>query len=113
MVHDGHSKDVALKVGQLPGEQTTSNAMDNGGAYEQLGLALAPLSPEMRNQLDVPGGTSRAVVHRYGRDRPRNKRVCRRVTRLSALARIRLICRPMPHAKSAGHGALPTSIAIP
>jgi serine protease Do len=69
VVHDGHSKDVALKVKQLPGEQTTSNAKENGGPHEQLGLALAPLSPEIRNQLDVLDGTSGAVVHRYGRDR--------------------------------------------
>jgi serine protease Do len=62
VLHDGQSKNVALKVGQLPGEQTASNAMENGGANEQLGLALAPLSPEMRNQLDVPDGTRGAVV---------------------------------------------------
>ena len=30
--------------------------------HAQLGLALAPLSPDMRNQLDVPDGTKGAVV---------------------------------------------------
>ena len=52
-----------VKVGTLPNEQTASN--DNQAATEhhaQIGLALAPLSPDMRDQLDVPDGTKGAVV---------------------------------------------------
>jgi serine protease Do len=61
VVHDGQSKAVSLKVGQLPGEQVAGN--DNPQQpRERLGLALAPLSPEMRNQLDVPDGTNGAVI---------------------------------------------------
>jgi serine protease Do len=61
VLENGQSKDVALKVGQLPNQQTASN-QNHGDHHEQLGLALAPLSPDMRNQLDVPDGTQGAVV---------------------------------------------------
>jgi serine protease Do len=62
VLHDGQSKDVALKVGQLPNDQTASNEQGGAQHHEQLGLALAPLSPEMRGQLDVPDGTHGAIV---------------------------------------------------
>jgi serine protease Do len=61
VLEDGHSKDVALNVGQMPNQQTASNE-GSGEHHEQLGLALAPLSPDMRGQLDVPDGTSGAVI---------------------------------------------------
>ena len=63
VLHDGQTKDVSLKVGTLPNEQTASN--DSHGNHEQhgeIGLALAPLSPAMRDQLDVPDGTQGALV---------------------------------------------------
>jgi serine protease Do len=63
VLHDGQTKDVTVKVGTLPNEQTASN--DNHGSeahHGQVGLALAPLSPDMREQLDVPDGTKGAVV---------------------------------------------------
>lgn len=63
VLHNGQSKEVNVKVGQLPSEQTASN--DNQGADEhrpQLGLALGPLSSDMRNRLDVPNGMNGAVV---------------------------------------------------
>jgi len=63
VLHDGQTKDVTVKVGTLPNEQTSSN--DNHGSeahHGQVGLALAPLSPDMREQLDVPEGTKGAVV---------------------------------------------------
>jgi len=62
VLRDGKNEDVALKVGQLPNERTASNAEGGGEHQAQLGLALAPLSPEMRGQLDVPDGTRGAVV---------------------------------------------------
>ncbi len=59
--HNGENKTVAVKVGQMPNEQVASNG--NGQqSRERIGLALAPLSPDLRNQLDVPDGTSGAVV---------------------------------------------------
>ncbi len=63
VLHDGQTRQVDVKVGQLPGERTASN--DNQGSGEhrsQLGLALAPLSPDLREQLDVPHGMNGAVV---------------------------------------------------
>jgi serine protease Do len=62
VLHDGQNKDVSVKVGTLPGEQTASNTGPNTEHRAQVGLALAPLSPDLRNQLDVPDGTQGAVV---------------------------------------------------
>jgi serine protease Do len=61
VMHNGESKTVSVKVGQLPGEQT---AIAGTGQQQQghIGLALAPLSPDMRDQLNVPNGTNGAVV---------------------------------------------------
>ena len=61
VLHDGHDEDVALKIAQLPNEQTASTE-EGSGSHQQLGLALAPLSPDMRGQLQVPDGTRGAVV---------------------------------------------------
>ncbi|HEY0182774.1 MAG TPA: Do family serine endopeptidase [Rhodopila sp.] len=62
VLHDGQIKDVTVKVGTLPNEQTASNDGPATDRRAQIGLALAPLSPDMRNQLDVPDGTKGAVV---------------------------------------------------
>ncbi len=63
VLHDGQTKDVTVKVGTLPNEQTASNDNHASDArHGQVGLALAPLSPDMREQLDVPDGTKGAVV---------------------------------------------------
>jgi serine protease Do len=62
VLHDGQSKDVTVKVGTLPNEQTASNDSPSNDHHAQIGLALGPLSPDMRNQLDVPDGTKGAVV---------------------------------------------------
>jgi serine protease Do len=63
VLHDGQTEDMALKVGTLPNEQTASNDNQGGGEHHaRLGLALGPLSPDVRSQLDVPDGTKGAVV---------------------------------------------------
>jgi len=63
ILRDGQTKDVSLKVGTQPNEQVaTSENQDHGEHRARLGLALAPLSPEIRGQLDVPDGTKGAVV---------------------------------------------------
>ncbi|HEX2941695.1 MAG TPA: DegQ family serine endoprotease [Rhodopila sp.] len=63
IMRNGESKDVSLKVGQLPSEQMASNNESGMGEHHgRIGLALAPLSPDLRNQLDVPDGTQGAVV---------------------------------------------------
>ena len=62
VLHNGETKTVSVKVAQMPNEQVASN--ENGGRASQgrIGLALAPLSPDLQNQLDVPEGTHGAVV---------------------------------------------------
>ena len=62
VLHDGQTKEISLKVGTLPNEQTASNDNRSGDEHAKIGLALAPLSPDIRNQLDVPDGTKGAVV---------------------------------------------------
>jgi serine protease Do len=62
VMHDGQSKTVSLKVGQLPNEQVASNGGAGQQSQSHVGLALAPLSPDLRNQLDVPDGTHGVVV---------------------------------------------------
>jgi serine protease Do len=62
VLHDGQSKDVSVKVGTLPNEQTASNDNQGNDHHAQIGLALAPLSPDVRNQLDMPDNTKGALV---------------------------------------------------
>jgi serine protease Do len=62
VLHDGSNEDVTLKVATMPGEEVAINGSGNSAHHEELGLALAPLSPDMRNQLDVPDGTRGVVV---------------------------------------------------
>jgi serine protease Do len=64
VLRDGAQKDMSVKVGSLPNEQTASNDTAESPSRAQLGVALAPLSPEMRSQLDAPEGTKGAVVER-------------------------------------------------
>jgi serine protease Do len=61
VLHDGETKTITVKVGQMPNEQVASNEPAQE-PKERIGLALAPLSPELRSQLDVPEGTRGAVV---------------------------------------------------
>ena len=61
VLHNGDSKTVTVKVGQLPNEQLASNDT-TAKSQERIGVALAPLSPELRGQLDVPDGTRGVVV---------------------------------------------------
>jgi len=61
VLRDGQNKTVSVKVGQLPGEQMAKNESPQQ-SREKLGVALAPLSPDMRNRLDVPDGTNGVVI---------------------------------------------------
>jgi serine protease Do len=65
VLHDGQSRDVTVKVGTLPSDQTASNDDRGGESHRaQVGVALAPLSPDLRDQLNIPDGTKGAVVQR-------------------------------------------------
>jgi serine protease Do len=61
IVRDGKSQTISVTVGELPNEQTAQG----GGATShpaQLGLALGPISPDARNQLNLPDGTHGVLV---------------------------------------------------
>ena len=62
VLHDGTTKDVTLNVAQMPNEKTAGNQPGSEHGQGQIGLALEPLSPGLRNQLNVPDGTSGVVV---------------------------------------------------
>ena len=62
VLHDGKVRDVALKVGQLPDDKQAATEDTAPKAGPRIGLALAPLSPELRDRLDVPEGTDGSVV---------------------------------------------------
>jgi serine protease Do len=62
---NGQTQDVAATVASMPSQQTASNNQGNSGNADrqpQIGLALAPISPDMRSQLDLPASTKGAVV---------------------------------------------------
>ena len=46
----------------MPNEADREQRRSSGDHHAELGLALAPLTPDMRDQLDVPDGTRGAVV---------------------------------------------------
>jgi serine protease Do len=62
VLRDGDSKSISVKVGNMPNDQTASAEQEGQDHHARLGLALAPLSPDLSNQLDVPDGTKGAVV---------------------------------------------------
>ena len=64
VLHDGQTEDVTVKVGTMPNEQTASNDSHDAQPHAELGVALGALSPDVRNQLDLPDGMHGAVVER-------------------------------------------------
>ena len=65
VLRDGQTKDFTLTIATLPAEHVASNGGEGEQEHgEQLGLALAPLSPQLRGQLDVPDDTNGVVVQR-------------------------------------------------
>lgn len=60
ILRDGKAQTISLKVGQLPNEQMASNG---GSAHQvQLGLALGPITPDNRDQLNLPDGVRGVVI---------------------------------------------------
>jgi len=64
VVRDGQSKTVEVKVGELPGDQTASlnGGQQHGDHHARLGIGLAALTPDIRDQLNLPEGVRGAVV---------------------------------------------------
>jgi serine protease Do len=68
VVRNGATQTITVPVTTMPNQQTADRG--NNGGQQGVGLALAPLSPDMRNQLDVPSGTQGAVVAQVQPDSP-------------------------------------------
>jgi serine protease Do len=63
VLRDGQIKQITVKVGMLPNEQTASNNAAGAGQHHgQRGSAPAPLSPDNRDQHGVPDGMTGALV---------------------------------------------------
>jgi serine protease Do len=70
VLRGGEGRDVSLKVSQMPNDRMAANEEAAPAGRPQVGLALAPLSPELRGQLDLPEGTQGAVVRQVRPDSP-------------------------------------------
>ncbi len=62
VLHGGKATDISLKVGQLPDDRQASADAAAPAKGPRIGLALAPLSLELQDQLDVPDGIKGSVV---------------------------------------------------
>jgi serine protease Do len=61
VLQDGTAHTFTVALGSLPSDEGTA-APSAAESKASVGLALAPLSPEMRDQLDLPENTNGAVV---------------------------------------------------
>ncbi len=62
VLRDGRLSEVKVTIGEMPRERLASNEVGERSERTQLGVALAPLSPELRNQLEVPEDVKGVVV---------------------------------------------------
>jgi serine protease Do len=65
VVHDGADRTVTVQVAALPsdrGGQGTEEADASAGGQGRIGVALAPLVPEQRDQLNLPPDAKGAVI---------------------------------------------------
>lgn len=61
VLRDGNTTDLKADIASLPDDQATQQA-NAGPSEHNIGVALAPLSPELRDQLNLPENTRGAVV---------------------------------------------------
>lgn len=62
LIRDGGSKTVTVHLTTMPEEQQTADAGEQDSGKGRIGLALAPLSPDVRQQLNLPAGQHGVVV---------------------------------------------------
>jgi len=62
VLRDGKPLTIALTVAEMPREHQQAVAADEQGEHGKVGLALASISPELRERLDLPKGAKGAVV---------------------------------------------------
>ena len=71
LVRDGQQKTVSVTVGTLPNEQVAdAGAAAPGEAQGRIGVALAPLSPDVRAELSLPDSAKGVVVAGVQPDSP-------------------------------------------
>ena len=63
IIRNGQQQDVPVQIAQLKTQVASNNQQNQPDASQGgVGLALAPLTPDLRSQLGVPDGTDGAVV---------------------------------------------------
>ncbi len=62
LVRDGSTKSMDVTLSAMPEERQTADTGEQDPKGGQIGLALAPLSPDIRQQLDIPSGQHGVVV---------------------------------------------------
>jgi serine protease Do len=62
LLRDGATRTVTAMVADLPTDTASDTGVGGGEHAPNVGLALAPLSPDVRSQLDLPAHTRGAVV---------------------------------------------------
>ncbi|APH58690.1 Endopeptidase degP [Granulibacter bethesdensis] len=64
VVHDGTARDVTVTIGAMPSTETASLQSGTGAESGQgrIGVALQPLTPELRNELEIPAEIKGAVI---------------------------------------------------
>ena len=62
VLHDGAARTVSFTLAEMPSDQKVGDAGATDENRGKVGLALAPLSPELQGQLELPKGTRGAVV---------------------------------------------------
>jgi serine protease Do len=72
VLHDGQSRSVTVHIATLPDQQTAMNGHSDAGTQDgpRIGLALAPLSPDVRQQLNLPGNLLGAVIEQVQPNSP-------------------------------------------
>lgn len=62
VIEGGHTKDVSVVLATLPEHVANNSQSGQGTEHERLGLALEPVTPQARSQLNLPRGTEGAVI---------------------------------------------------
>lgn len=62
ILRDGQDSDIAVKVGEQQPEKTAHARAEDSGSHSKLGLALAPLTSDERDQLQVPEGQEGVLI---------------------------------------------------
>jgi serine protease Do len=70
IVRGGKAQTISVQVGELPNDQTAEAGGGTTAHPAQLGLALGPITPEARDQLNLPQGTHGVLVENVRQGSP-------------------------------------------